>query len=147
MSIFESALRFCDVVLPSFDDMRLIYPGLNPAAVATRLRQHGAGRVILKLGRHGCLVVNQNGSFRLPSVATKIIDTTGAGDCFNAGFIAGLVKGLGDVDAAKLGGLTAAACVRNVGGAVGIPRHEALVKKIKRVPHRSGVSAAAIPTL
>jgi sugar/nucleoside kinase (ribokinase family) len=126
--VFESALRFCDVVLPSYDDMRVIYPGLKPAAVAARLRQQGAGRVILKLGRQGCLVTGENGTVRLPSVATKIVDTTGAGDCFNAGYIAGIVNGLGDVDAAKLGGLTAAACIRHVGGAVGIPGYKTVAK-------------------
>jgi len=124
--VFEAALPYCDVVLSSYDDMRIIYPGLDPTSVAARLRQQGARRVVLKLGREGCLVVDSRQTVHLPSVATKIIDTTGAGDCFDAGFIAGLVKGLSDLDAAKVGNLIAAACVRNVGGAVGIPTYKAL---------------------
>jgi sugar/nucleoside kinase (ribokinase family) len=124
--VFEAALRFCDVVLPSYDDMRLIYPGLQPAKVAARLREHGAQRVVLKLGRDGCLVVNENGAVHLASIASEIVDTTGAGDCFNAGLIAGLVNGLNDVDAARIGLSAAAACIRNVGGAVGIPSYKSL---------------------
>jgi sugar/nucleoside kinase (ribokinase family) len=124
--VFEAALPYCDVALPSYDDMRIIYPGLEPTSVAAKLREKGARRVVLKLGREGCLVADSKGTIHLPSVATEIVDTTGAGDCFDAGFIAGLVNGLNDVDAAKVGNSAAAACVRNIGGAVGIPRYNAL---------------------
>jgi sugar/nucleoside kinase (ribokinase family) len=125
-TVFEAALPFCDVVLPSYDDMRFIYPGLDPTSVAARLREKGAKRVVLKLGRDGCLVADSKRVVKLPSVAAEIVDTTGAGDCFDAGFIAGLVNGLSDIEAAKVGNLVAAACVKNVGGAVGIPNYNAL---------------------
>jgi len=128
-NVFEAALRYCDVVLPSYDDLRQLYPGLSPAAVAAHLLQKGARRVILKLGADGCLVVNSKQTVHLSSVATEIVDTTGAGDCFDAGFIAGLVNGLDDVEAARAGGAAAAACLRQVGGAVGIPRFAQLVRR------------------
>lgn len=124
--VFEAALPYCDVVLPSYDDMRVIYPELSPEAIVQQLRQGGAQRVVLKLGRQGCLVSNKEGTVQLPSLATEIVDTTGAGDCFDAGFVAGLVHGLDDVAAAKVGSAAAAACIRNVGGAVGIPKYEQL---------------------
>lgn len=125
--IFEAALPYCDVVLPSYDDMRAIYPGLDASQVAAHLRELGAGRVILKLGKDGCLVSNAKVDTRLPSLAGKIVDTTGAGDCFDAGFVAGLVNGLDDVVAARVGSAAAAACIRNVGGAVGIPAYKTLL--------------------
>jgi len=128
--VFEAALPYCDVVLPSVDDMRVIYPGLSAVDVAERLRQKGARRVVLKLGPEGCLVAGTQGTVHLPSVATEIVDTTGAGDCFDAGFIAGLVNGLDDVQAAKVGNMTASACIRNVGGAVGIPSYEIMIRKL-----------------
>lgn len=124
--IFEAALPYCDVVLPSADDMRHIYPGLAPAQLAQHLRQRGARRVVLKMGSEGCLVAGDQGTARLPSLATQIVDTTGAGDCFDAGFIAGLLNGLDDLEAARLGNRAAAACIRNVGGAVGIPKYAKL---------------------
>ena len=127
--VFEAALPYCDVVLPSADDMRLIYPALSPAQIAARLREQGARRVVLKLGRDGCLVANEKGARQIQSAATDIVDTTGAGDCFDAGFIAGLVRGLDDFESARVGSLTAAACIRNVGGAVGIPRYEIVAAK------------------
>jgi sugar/nucleoside kinase (ribokinase family) len=126
--LFEDALPYCDVVLPSWDDLRGLYPGLDPVKVARKLQAKGARRVILKLGARGCLVLNKDSMVRVPSMADKIVDGTGAGDCFNAGFIAGLVHGLDDVASAKLGAAASAACLRNVGGAVGIPKYKTLLR-------------------
>jgi ribokinase len=128
--IFEAALPHCDVVLPSYDDMRVIYPGLGPGEVGAHLRQQGARQVVLKMGREGCLVSTAKADVRLASVATKIVDTTGAGDCFDAGCAAALLAGLDLVGAAKVGGLAAAACIRNVGGAVGIPKYATLIEAL-----------------
>jgi sugar/nucleoside kinase (ribokinase family) len=128
--VFEAALPFCDVVLPSYDDMRVIYPDLDPPRVARHLRQCGAGRVVLKMGPRGCLVSSEKHDAQLPSMAEEIVDTTGAGDCFDAGFIAGLVNGLDDLAAARVGGAAAAACIRTVGGAVGIPSYNALLSQV-----------------
>ncbi|MFZ2642089.1 MAG: carbohydrate kinase family protein [Verrucomicrobiia bacterium] len=130
-TIFEAALPHCDVVMPSYDDMLHIYPGLTPEEIARTLREKGASRVVLKLGKDGCLVANETGMLRVPSVATEIVDTTGAGDCFDAGFIAGLANGLSDAAAAKVGAATAAACIRHVGGAVGIPTYDELLESIR----------------
>jgi sugar/nucleoside kinase (ribokinase family) len=125
-TVFEAALPFCDVVLPSYDDMLLIYPDLEPLVMARRLRGQGARRVVLKLGKQGCLVCTSSAETYLPSVATEIVDTTGAGDCFDAGFIAGLLNGLDDVAAARIGCAVAATCLKSVGGAVGIPSYTSL---------------------
>jgi len=132
-NIFEAALPHCDVVMPSYDDMLHIYPGLTPESIARTLREKGARRVVLKLGKEGCLVANESEVFRVPSLATEIVDTTGAGDCFDAGFIAGLANGLGDAAATKVGAAAAAACIRHVGGAVGIPKYSELLKSMERL--------------
>ena len=127
--ILEAALPHCDVVLPSYDDLRVIYPNLSPEEMIVKLRVKGARRVVLKLGREGCLVASETGMVRVPSMAAEVVDTTGAGDCFNAGFIAGLAHGLSDADAARIGAAAAAECIRHVGGAVGIPKYRMLAKK------------------
>ena len=60
-------------------------------------------------------------------MAKKIVDTTGAGDCWDAGFIAGIAKGLTPENAARIGMVAAAICIENVGGAVGIPKYEEIL--------------------
>jgi sugar/nucleoside kinase (ribokinase family) len=125
---FEAALPYCDVAIPSCDDMQVMYPGMKPVDIARHLQARGAKRVVLKLGPRGCLVANQKETALVPSLAKRIVDTTGAGDCFNAGFIAGLVHGLTDLQACRIGAAAAAACIRSLGGAVGIPKYRKLEK-------------------
>jgi sugar/nucleoside kinase (ribokinase family) len=130
--VFEAVLPYCDLVLPSFEDLALLYPKLKPAELARKLQGMGARRVVLKLGRRGCLVATPTETVLIPSLADKVVDGTGAGDCFDAGFLAGLVHGLDDVAAAKIGSAAAAACLRHVGGAVGIPKFRELMRRCAR---------------
>jgi len=109
--VWEMMIAHADYVLPSFDDLSAIYPHCTPEGIVELL--HASGRLT-----------------RLPARATEIVDTTGAGDCFDAGFIAGLTRGLSDVQAAEIGNLAAAACIRHVGGSVGIPRFCSLRKQL-----------------
>ena len=128
---WETMLPHADYVLPSFDDMRAIYPDMPPEALAGALAEKGARNVILKMGRDGCLVLTDDRLTRVASCATEIVDTTGAGDCFDAGFIAGLAHDRSVVEAAGIGNLAAAACIRHTGGAAGIPPFEALARQLQ----------------
>ena len=122
----EAVLPHADYVLPSYDDLQAIYPDLGPEEMIRRLQERGATKVVLKTGARGCLFDVGRGIGSRPSVADTIVDPTGAGDCFDAGFIAGLVRGLSAEDAVDIALRAAAACLRQVGGAVGIPRFEML---------------------
>jgi sugar/nucleoside kinase (ribokinase family) len=56
------------------------------------LRHRGADVVVLKLGVDGCRVVREDLSVQVPGVPAQVVDTTGAGDAFAAGFIAAMLK-------------------------------------------------------
>lgn len=119
---FERMLPFCDYVLPSFDDMTAIYPGLAAEDVATRLLEKGVGTVVLKLGANGCLVCRGAERKHIPVFPSTVVDTTGAGDCWDAGFIGALAHGEKDAfAAARFGNACAAFCIGAVGGTTGIP--------------------------
>jgi sugar/nucleoside kinase (ribokinase family) len=64
----------------------------NPELSARKLLDHSAKNVIIKLGADGCLLVNQTGEWRIPGLPVPVIDTTGAGDAFAAGFISNYMK-------------------------------------------------------
>lgn len=129
---WETMLPHADYALPSLDDMKAIYSESAPELIVQRLHKHGARNVVLKMGEHGVLLSSAGGTDSIPSYATDIVDTTGAGDCFDAGFIAALAHGLSDVEAAHIGCLAAGACLRNVGGAVGIPSFASLREELKQ---------------
>ena len=92
----------------------------DPRGIAEHLRGRGAGAVIVKTGRRGCAVFHEGGSFRSPAFDAPVVDTTGAGDCFCGGFLAGLARGAGLEDAARLANAVAAHTVRAVGNTDGL---------------------------
>ncbi|OLC28208.1 MAG: hypothetical protein AUH31_10145 [Armatimonadetes bacterium 13_1_40CM_64_14] len=60
---------------------------------ALRLLSHGPRYVAVTLGRHGAILVGQDGVAVHPGFRVDAVDTTGAGDCFGAAFILGLCRG------------------------------------------------------
>jgi sugar/nucleoside kinase (ribokinase family) len=119
--LYETMLPHCDYVLPSLDDMRAIYPDKSPDAIADYILSRGPKTVVLKMGAEGCLVADGTRRFREPSLATKVVDTTGAGDCFDAGFLAGLWQDMDLESCARMGAACASFCIEAVGGTTGIP--------------------------
>ncbi|HUQ79187.1 MAG TPA: PfkB family carbohydrate kinase [Patescibacteria group bacterium] len=101
-------LAMANVVIPSEDDLALFRPGL-PLLDATRdLVDDGARAVVVKLGPWGSLVVDSTGQMsHVPAYPANTIDPTGAGDAFCGGLLVGLREGLGLVEAAVRGTISA----------------------------------------
>ncbi len=76
-----------------------------PAAMAAaeRLCALGAQNVIVSMGGQGAILVNSGGTVFCPAAQGRVVNTTGAGDSLVAGFLAGLVSGLAEGDALRLG--------------------------------------------
>ncbi|MEM3662284.1 MAG: carbohydrate kinase family protein [Sulfolobales archaeon] len=72
------------------------------ALIKKMLEKLGSRIVVIKLGPRGCIVASSKEVYSIPVFNTKIVDTTGAGDVFNAGFIYGILRGLDLVKTAKL---------------------------------------------
>lgn len=88
---FEKLYRLCDIALVTGDDEQMLWqqPTLTETAIAQRLHQWGNQSVIVKLGSHGAYWSQNNDSgYVCPKPIDSIIDTTAAGDSFNAAFIA-----------------------------------------------------------
>ncbi|WP_194790426.1 ribokinase [Pseudomonas sp. UFMG81] len=88
---------------------------------AERLRQLGAGKVIVTLGAQGALLVDADGARHFPTTPVKPLDTTAAGDTFVGAFAAGLARGLSLQDAIVFGQRAAALSVTRVGAQPSIP--------------------------
>lgn len=125
----ELMLPYCDYVTPSADDLRVIYPGASDQELAERLLGLGARVVVLKMGREGCLVAQGDDRIRVAAVPAKMVDSTGAGDCWDAGFIAGLAHGEDVVTAARIGNACAAFSIEAIGGSTGVPSYEAVRRR------------------
>ncbi|MGW7771431.1 ribokinase [Pseudomonas machongensis] len=88
---------------------------------AERLREWGAGKVIVTLGAEGALFVSEHGSRHFPATKVKPLDTTAAGDTFVGGFAAGLACGLEEGEAIVRGQCAAAISVTRAGAQPSIP--------------------------
>lgn len=107
--------------LPTFDDEQMLFGDTSPEATAERHRALGANEVIVKHGAAGALI---NGDTWIkPPATVKPLDTTGAGDSFNAGYIQARLEGH-DSKNAVLAGHSLAGRVLKVPGAL-IPREDA----------------------
>jgi sugar/nucleoside kinase (ribokinase family) len=89
----------------------------DPRDAVRALRTRGAWAVVLKLGAEGCRIESPDLSAHVPGLPTEVVDTTGAGDAFAAGFIARMLHD-DDLEAACRAGNTAGARVVGVFGAV-----------------------------
>ncbi|MEQ4988155.1 sugar kinase [Proteus vulgaris] len=88
---FEKLYRLSDIALVTGDDEKMLWqqPILTEQSIAQRLHQWGNQNVIVKLGTHGAFWSDGNNTgYVSPKPIDSVIDTTAAGDSFNAAFIA-----------------------------------------------------------
>jgi len=108
-------LPHTDYLLPN-DEQVLGFTGEESLAVGARkLVDAGVGCVAVTQGAKGALVVTADDTHVVPAYAVDVVDTTGCGDAFSAGFLRGLSLGLDGRAAAELGCATAAQVVQGVG--------------------------------
>ena len=97
---------------------------------ATKLLNIGAKNVCVTLGERGSYIANSTGeSYLIDAYPTDVVDTTGAGDAFAAGFLYGLLHEKGIYESGKLGNLVASFCIREYGCRKGLPNNFSLEKK------------------
>lgn len=99
------AAAVSDLCLPSFEDEATWFGDADPAATARRYQAEGARRVIVKNGAEDVTFAGGSGElfrFSVPSVE-HVVDTTAAGDSFNAGYLASELKGASVQDAVTAG--------------------------------------------
>ena len=111
----RALLPAVDLFLPNLAEARQLTGLTDPEACARWLLDAGVGLVALKLGKDGCLVGSGEGCVHVPGFAVEVRDSTGAGDYFAAGYLAGYLGGLDRRSAALLGNAMGAVAVARMG--------------------------------
>jgi ribokinase len=122
----QRLLPHIDVIFPNEEELSLLADGLNSRQGSRKLLKQGVGAVVAKRGASGSEVTLPNLEVSLPAFNILPIDTTGAGDSFNAGFILGRLGGLGWEAAAALGSASGALVAQRRGSAAGYVSRRAL---------------------
>lgn len=87
----EKAASLADFGLPTLGDERALGVGEEPEAVAAHWRALGCDEVVLKMSEQGCLL--PDGRLLRPPMRLNPLDTTGAGDAFDAGYLGARLRG------------------------------------------------------
>ncbi|MCL7454017.1 MAG: sugar kinase, partial [Anaerolineae bacterium] len=125
-TVWDDTGRWLDLLGPSLPHTDYFVPNLaeaqaltgldDPEDVAYALLDRGVGTVGLKMGSEGCLVASGTGEeLRLPAFDVPVVDATGAGDAFAAGFMAGVWLGWSLEQTARLANALGALCVTGAG--------------------------------
>jgi len=125
LSVIEPCLPHLSLFMPSIKEAREIAGTDDPRQIAAFLQERGVGTAVIKLGEKGCYVKpGAEPGFFCSAFPTEVVDTTGAGDSFVAGFLAGVLKGWDVKSSAELACAVAAMNIRAVGATAGVPTFE-----------------------
>jgi len=115
-------LRETDVFLPNAAEATRIAGTNDIEAAARALVAAGPGVVVVKRGTDGAIAVERDGTLTaIPSLAVDAVDTTGAGDSFDAGFVAGFLAGRPVLECLALGVAAGALSTLGIGGTASQP--------------------------
>jgi 2-dehydro-3-deoxygluconokinase len=120
------ALPCSDVFLPSEEDMQLLTGLDRPEAMIDWAHAQGVRTVVLKRGSQGCWVSDGMRRQALPPYRVRVVDATGAGDCFSGNLLARLSAGDDVFAAAQYANAAAALSVQGFGAVAPLPRPEAV---------------------
>jgi sugar/nucleoside kinase (ribokinase family) len=116
----EGCLPHLDLLFLNQDEARMLSGSPDAGQAARRMQALGAADVIIKLGAEGCAVFAGGSVNRFPAFPVDVVDTTGAGDCFVAGFLAALSEGAGYPEAARFANAVGALSVQKLGAINGV---------------------------
>jgi len=90
--ICQPILSSCEIILPSEEEAKLLTGEKDAESACEKLLNYGIKVIALKRGRRGSTIFTLKEKIEVPSFKIKEVDPTGAGDCFDAGFVVGLLK-------------------------------------------------------
>ncbi|MCM8820934.1 MAG: sugar kinase, partial [Candidatus Omnitrophica bacterium] len=124
LELIEEALPYTDYFLPSIEEAKMITGKNTPEDIAKFLMDKGVKNLCLKMGADGSFICNEKERYRFPALDFDVVDTTGCGDAYVAGFIAGIVKGFSFEKCGMLANLVGAKAATSIGATAGIISYE-----------------------
>ncbi len=139
----DAIFRYIDYMTPNETEIRY-YAGRQERYVyqlkeaAGSLLRKGVGTIVAKAGEEGAYWIREAEMTHIEAFPVQAVDTTGAGDSFNAGFAYALASGLDVEDAVRIGNAVGALSVRQVGAQSAMPTREELERFLET--HQRGIT-------
>lgn len=115
----------CDIILLGQDEGLVLFGCSAPEEIIAALRGLGVENIAVKLGADGAIVADRDTVLKIPAVKAAVVDTIGAGDAFNAGFLCGVLEGCPLRESGQMGALMGALAVSTYGDVEGLPDRRA----------------------
>jgi sugar/nucleoside kinase (ribokinase family) len=110
-----------NIVFANEEEAKALFEEEQFDAVVARAKAWG-GIAVLTRSARGCVIVEENNIHEVPAApVARVVDTTGAGDQFAAGFLYGLIRGKGLADCGRLGCIAAAEVISHYGARPEVP--------------------------
>jgi sugar/nucleoside kinase (ribokinase family) len=127
----EKVLKYVDILFLDEYEARAITRENSLGEASTELHTFGPDTVAIKLGAKGCFVSTKNEKVTIPAFKVKPVDTIGAGDAWDAGFIFGRLNHWEIKRSAKFANAVAALSLMGPGGAANVPSSNVVEAFIK----------------
>jgi sugar/nucleoside kinase (ribokinase family) len=120
-NMIRPCMPYLDYFMPNLEEGMMITNLTDPDEICRYFLDAGAKNVVLKMGERGSLLLCSNGErIRVPAYEVNVVDTTGCGDAWSAGFIAGLSMNMTIAKAAELGSACGSLVASGLGSDAGI---------------------------
>lgn len=129
------AMPYLDYFMPNLEEAQMISGLSDLDELCDFFLEAGAKNVVLKMGARGSLIKNQQGlRLRVPAFKVEVVDTTGCGDAWTGGLIAGFSRGMGIKEAAQLASACGSLVATGLGSDAGIIDFDRTVNFAKTSP-------------
>ena len=138
LSMYDKVFKISDIILLSSDETRLLFNTIDPFKVSKKVyEKYNPQYLVVKLGPKGAYVKTSNGDEILKEpFPVKVVDTTGAGDAWAAGFEAMLLEGKDIEHAVIIANAVASLKVTRIGAITALPTREELMSFLSRYNFR-----------
>jgi sugar/nucleoside kinase (ribokinase family) len=116
----ERVLPFVDVFLPNDEEAEHLTGEEEPRHQAEAFLRAGCATVVITRGEHGALLMDQTHVIEAPAFDVTLVDSSGAGDAFAGGFIAGMMMGLDRAETVRFASAIGASCCTSLGCTTGV---------------------------
>jgi len=137
LAILKLCLPLVDWFLPNADQACKLTDSRTPEEAASRLLDLGVGGVVLTMGGDGSLLATARERMHLAAHEIAVVDTSGCGDAYCAGFIRALRLGWPPSECMKLGNAAAAMVAQGLGSDAGIRDLDDTIRFMRETPLRS----------
>ncbi|MDI6708158.1 MAG: carbohydrate kinase family protein [Candidatus Thermoplasmatota archaeon] len=117
----------CSIIFLNYEELKML-TRKNYLDGCDKIISSGCKTVVVTLGEKGCYIAEATGKHHIKAIKTKVLDLTGAGDAFAAGFLYGYLKRKCLEECGKLGNIVASFCISKFGAREGLPSKKEIKK-------------------